>query len=294
MRIYKMKRLLLSLILISVLINAEEILLSHRGGVYHTPGTLNGKVQLEFVVDSGASLVYIPNYVLKQLKASGTVEDSDIIGRGKSQLANGDIVDILIVNIKKLKIGQSEIKNVKAGVGGDNASILLGQSALRRFEPWHIDTQRGVLSITSKKKHQRSYVSPSQKIGRTEVLDFVNHYLTLQNNRDVEALARLYTPKVDYLDKGVLPEKIVLALKERYFREWQKIGISLIKLIETKELKNHPGRMQVKYSSSFNLYNDFEQRGKSGQEVNTLILEKADGSIRIISEKVKTLSVNSY
>lgn len=294
MTVMKAKALLLSMVFFSASLNAEDILLSHKGGVYQTPVTLNGKVQLEFIIDSGASLVYIPNHVFEQLKANGSISNSDILGKGKSQIANGDIVDILIINISKLKIGQTEIKNVKAAVGGDRSAILLGQSALKKLEPWSLDTQKGILKITSNSVSKKNYVSSSHKIDRTEALDFINHYLSLQNSRSLKDIISLYAPKVDYLNKGVVSREFVSAHKERYFREWHKIDIDLIKLIETKEPPSHPEQKIVKFSAVFDLYNDFKHKGKSGQTLNTLLLEKANGSIKIFSEKVKTVAERSY
>jgi clan AA aspartic protease (TIGR02281 family) len=278
----------------AVSLNAEEILLSHRSGVYQTPVTLNGKVQLEFIIDSGASLVYIPNHIFEQLRANGSISNSDILGKGKSRIANGDIVDTLIINISKLKIGQTEIENVKAAVGGDRSSILLGQSALKRLEPWSLDTQKGILRITSKSVSKKNYVSSSQTIDRTEALDFIHHYLSLQNSRSLNAVIALYAPKVDYLNKGIVPREFVSAQKERYFREWHTIKIDLIKLIEIKEPSSHPKQKMVKFSALFDLYNDLKHKGKSGQTLNTLLLKKEDGSIRIFSEKVKTVAERSY
>ena len=290
----KTKVLLLSVFFFSASLNSEEILLSHRGGVYQTPVTLNEKVQLEFVIDSGASLVYIPNHVFEQLKANGSISNSDILGKGKSQIANGDIVDILIINIRKLKIGQTEIENIKAAVGGDRSAILLGQSALKKLEPWSLDTQKGILRIISNNVSKKNYVSSSHKIDRTEALDFINHYLSLQNSRSLKAVVSLYTPKVDYLNRGVVSREFVSDQKERYFREWHKIDIDLIKLIETKELPSRPEQKIVKFSAIFNLYNDIEGKGKSGQTLNTLLLKKANGSIRIFSEKIEVVAERNY
>ena len=290
-----MKKILwLILLSIGASLNAENILLSHRGGVYYIPGTLNDKVQVEFVVDSGASMVYMPNHIFEQLKANGSVKKSDILGIGKSRIANGDIVDILIINIQKLKIGQTEIENVKAGVGGNNSSILLGQSALKRLEPWSLDTKRGILNIKSTKATKKIYVSSSEKIGRSEALGFLQHYLSLENSRSVDGVVSLYALEVDYLDKGDIAIESISIQKERFFRKWHKVRIDMIKLIETKESSTHLNQMIIKYSVTYDLYNDFSHRGKTGQALNTLILEKSDASIKIISEKVKILSENSY
>ncbi len=289
---------IISILLMGTLLSlsgvAEEILLARRGGVFYTPVTVNGKIRLEFVVDSGASLVYLPRSVFEKLKANGSLKNSDILGKGKSRIANGDIVDITIINIKKLKIGQTEIENVRAGIGGENASTLLGQSALKKLEPWSLDTQKSILSIASSRTSPQSYVSSSQKIGRTEILDFIHHYTSVQSSRSLQNVTSLYASKVDYLNKGTLPKEAIAIQKEIFFRKWQKIHINLIKLIEIKDLPSLPNQKRVKYSVTFDLYNDFNHKGKSGQSVYTVILKKSNGMIQIVSEKVKLLSQNSY
>ncbi|MEA3491014.1 MAG: retropepsin-like aspartic protease [Campylobacterota bacterium] len=290
----KTKIVFLTIVFFYLYANAEDILLSHRGGVYYTPVTLNDTIELEFVIDSGASLVYIPDHVFEQLKADNSIENSDILGKGQSRIANGDIVDIIIINIKKLTIGQTEITNIKAGVGINGSLVLLGQSALKRLEPWSLDTKKSILKITSKSISKKRYVSSSQKIGRTEALDFIQHYLSIQNSRSLDALMSLYAPKVDFLGRGVVSSKFIATQKERYFREWPKIQFDMIKLIETKEPSSHPDQQMVKYSTTYDLYNDFEHRGRSGQMQHTLILKKENGSIKIVSEKVESLSQNSY
>ncbi|KYJ86446.1 retropepsin-like aspartic protease family protein [Sulfurovum riftiae] len=289
-----MKFLLAALPLLFISANAEDILLTKRGGVFDVPGVINGKVDVEFTVDSGAGMVYISEGIFKKLQKLGTISRTDIIGRGKSRIANGDLVDILLINLKTLKIGQSEIKNVKAGVGGNGASILLGQSALKRFEPWHIDTKRGILSITSDSKRAKMYVSSAQGISRSEALMFVNHYLTIEKNRDIGALYSLYADKVDYLGKKNVLKRDILSQKEAYYRKWQHIDINMIKFISSKNIPHHPERTEVKYSTMFKLRNNSAQKGKSGQAMNTMVLEKRENTIRIISENVKILSRHSY
>ena len=281
-------------LLLSAISYGENILLTRKNGVYYIPGVLNDKVRLEFTVDTGASLVFIPNYVFDELKKKGTISRSDIIGRGKSQIANGDIVDIVIINLKKLRIGHTEIENIRAGVGGDRSSILLGQSALKKLAPWHLDTKNGILQITSEYIPETVYVSSGKGIGRTEALDFIQHYISLQNSRNPAAITSLYAPKVNYMNRGIVNSSVVYSDKEIFFRKWQKISLNFIELKEFKKQKNRPGLLTVKFSTAYDLYNDFEHRGKSGQALYTLVLEKSNGSIKIVSEKVKTLSESNF
>jgi hypothetical protein len=293
-KIFSLKPILFGMLCSFSQVHTEEIRLLHKGEVYYIPATLNDKIHLEFVIDSGAGIVYIPDYVFKKLKAAGSIHNSDILGQGKSKIANGTLVDTLFFNIRKLKIGKTILENIKGGVGSNGSSILLGQSALKKLEPWSIDTKRGVLKFGSRTKIFKNYVSSSKKINRGEVLGFINYYIALHNSRNENRIPSLYAPQVDYLNDGTLSRRKVVALKKAYLDSWQKIHISLLRLIETKEPALHPNQKIVKFSTAYKLYSDVEQKGQSGQLLYTLILEKSDSSIHIISEKEKILSKHNY
>jgi hypothetical protein len=60
-----------------------------NGGIFVVPVEINGALTLEFGVDSGAADVSIPLDVFSTLKRTGTLRDSDIIGRSTYVLADG-------------------------------------------------------------------------------------------------------------------------------------------------------------------------------------------------------------
>jgi len=138
----------------------EDIKLSYIGGVYHTPVIVNDSVRLDFVVDTGAALVSIPRDVYKTLRRTGTLPKSEFIAVGEFTIANGESMKELIVNIRELKIGNQIIHNVKASVvNSENASLLLGQSALRKLEPWSLNTKKRVLTIGSHSSASNSHAT---------------------------------------------------------------------------------------------------------------------------------------
>src|SRR5262249_24800953 len=53
----------------------EEIPLAKMGGVYQLPAEINGVLTLNFVLDSGASEVFIPADVVLTLLRTGTIQD---------------------------------------------------------------------------------------------------------------------------------------------------------------------------------------------------------------------------
>jgi hypothetical protein len=59
-----------------------------RGG-YTVPVVINEEITLNFVIDSGANLVTIPADVVSELVRAGTLKDTDFIGQGTFQLADG-------------------------------------------------------------------------------------------------------------------------------------------------------------------------------------------------------------
>jgi len=286
--------ILLFIIFILLHLNADEIRLIKRGSVYYAPALINNTIRTHFIIDSGAAVVYIPNSMFQKLRASGTIQNSDILGEGYSRIANGDLVRTLFINIRKLKIGNTVLTNVKGGVGGDNASILLGQSALKKLEPWHIDTKHKVFRFGRKTKIHKGYVSASKKINRGEVLTFINYYISLHNHGIPQRTAALYAPQVNYLNHGTIPRKKVLAFKEDFMDQWQQIRFSLLRVIDIKPDSSQPNRTKVVFSVTYKLYSDMEQRGETGQMQIELLLEKRDRTIRIVSEKQKVLSKNRY
>jgi predicted aspartyl protease len=58
-------------------------------GTYTISVQINGALVLPFVLDTGASLVVIPEDVFRTLSRTGTVTKSDFIGTGTAVLADG-------------------------------------------------------------------------------------------------------------------------------------------------------------------------------------------------------------
>ena len=49
--------------------------------------------------------------------------------------------------IRSLRVGNTVVQNVKAGVVSSKGSLLLGQSFLERFKSWSIDNTKGGLNF---------------------------------------------------------------------------------------------------------------------------------------------------
>ncbi|NVZ08722.1 retroviral-like aspartic protease family protein [Allochromatium humboldtianum] len=123
---------------------AEEIKIFKEGGVYHLPVKINQSIELNFIIDTGASTVHIPIDVALTLMRAGTISDSDFLGEQSYKTADGSIVENMRFNLRNIRIGEKSIHNVEASVGSIESPLLLGQNVLAKLEPWHLSTSRGV------------------------------------------------------------------------------------------------------------------------------------------------------
>jgi len=104
-----------------------------ENGVYTTPCKVNG-LQLRFIFDTGASNVCLSLSEAIFMLKNGYLEESDVHGSSKSQIANGDIVNNTTITIKELEIGNIKLHDIDALVIHElTAPLLLGQSAIQKL-----------------------------------------------------------------------------------------------------------------------------------------------------------------
>ena len=81
---------------------------------------------------------------------------SDIKGTGQSQLADGSIVNHATIVLRDVEIGGMHIHNIDATViEGQNAPLLLGQSAISELGRISIEGNRLVIHSADKKLTQK-------------------------------------------------------------------------------------------------------------------------------------------
>lgn len=111
----------------------EEIPMQEYGGVYKVPCVVND-VPMDFIFDTGASSVCISLTEANFLYRQGKLTDKDFIGISYSQIANGDIVPNASVILRKIEIGNLELRDVDAIITlSSDAPLLLGQSAIQKL-----------------------------------------------------------------------------------------------------------------------------------------------------------------
>lgn len=112
-----------------------QIQMEEYGGVYRIPCSVNG-AKMKFIFDTGASNVCLSLSMAEYLYDNDYITSDDILGKGSSSVADGRIVDHVIINIRDIEISGNHIKNVQAVViDGQNAPLLMGQSAIQKIGP---------------------------------------------------------------------------------------------------------------------------------------------------------------
>ena len=116
-------------------------------GVYEVPCKIND-LPLKFILDTGASDVTISSTDAKFMLKNNYLHSQDIIGKRRYLTASGDIIEWTKIKLRKIQIGELELRNVEASiVHNQDAPLLLGQSVLKRLGRYNIDSSKSILTI---------------------------------------------------------------------------------------------------------------------------------------------------
>jgi clan AA aspartic protease (TIGR02281 family) len=126
---------------------SPSVAMKKEGATYVVPVLVNNVITLDFVVDSGAADVSIPEDVVTTLMRLGTIEKTDFLGEQTYVLADGSRVQSKTFRIRTLKVGDRVLENVTGSVADKKGALLLGQSFLGRFKSWSIDNTKHALVL---------------------------------------------------------------------------------------------------------------------------------------------------
>ncbi len=99
------------------------------------------------IFDTGAAAVSLSMTMASYLYENDYIKKEDIVGKGKSQTADGTIVDHVVINLRDIEISGLHIKNIKATViAGQNAPLLLGQTAIQALGPVTIEGNKLIIN----------------------------------------------------------------------------------------------------------------------------------------------------
>ena len=107
--------------------------MEQEAGLYKIPCKVNG-AKMKMIFDTGASSVAISSSIAEYLYENDYITKDDIIGTGKAQVADGRIVNNIIINLRDIEIDGIHVYNVQATVNESLASpLLFGQSAIQKL-----------------------------------------------------------------------------------------------------------------------------------------------------------------
>ena len=118
-----------------------------EGGVYLVPIEVNG-VPMEFIFDTGASIISISAAEAIFLYKQNKLTDDDFLGTQQFIDATGNVSEGTVILLKTVRIGNKTLTNVQASIVHNlEAPLLLGQSALSRFGTISIDYNRNEIIL---------------------------------------------------------------------------------------------------------------------------------------------------
>ena len=114
-----------------------------RDGVKYIEVSLNRTFTVRMILDSGCSGALISVAEAQQLYSEGVLTDEDFVGKSKSMIADGSVVENMVVNLREVIIGGKIIcPNVQATVSSNaHAPLLLGNEVLNRTASYTVDNK---------------------------------------------------------------------------------------------------------------------------------------------------------
>lgn len=114
--------------------------------------TVNRQFTVKMILDSGCSSTLISIAEAKYLYEKGCFTQDDILGTTQSQIADGSIVENMVINLRELVIGgQIVCTNVTATVSANTqAPLLLGNEVLNRVPSYSVDNENKLIKFKLK------------------------------------------------------------------------------------------------------------------------------------------------
>lgn len=121
---------------------AEDVVVPFNdyGGVRTIQVKINDCSEFPMIFDTGCSGMTLSVAEVYVLAKQGCITADDIEGYGYSTIADGSIVQNMIINVKQIQIGDLICHDIKASVSNnENAPLLLGNGVLNQVESFSTD-----------------------------------------------------------------------------------------------------------------------------------------------------------
>ena len=122
-----------------------------NAGVKYVKVSVNG-FGFEMIFDTGCSGTLISLAEANYLYEKGYLKSEDYLGKSKSQIADGSIVENMVFNLKEVIIDEKiHCADVTATVSANsNAPLLLGNEVLNRVASYTIDNENKTINFKLK------------------------------------------------------------------------------------------------------------------------------------------------
>ncbi len=130
---------------------------------------ING-VKKPFHFDTGASLISFSKEFYNYLYNNKYISDSDIIGKRKTLMGSGKEEEVLLINLKNIKIGDVYLTNIEAVVfENSEVPFLLGQNVFSKFDNITINNieNKIILEKKSEIENLKQYIKNDNSINVT-------------------------------------------------------------------------------------------------------------------------------
>lgn len=119
------------------------------GGVKYIEVELNRTFSVRMILDSGCSNALISVAEAQHLYSKGVLTDDDFVGKSRSMIADGSVVEDMVVNLREIIIGGKIVcPNVQATVSSNaQAPLLLGNDVLNRTASYTVDNQNKTINF---------------------------------------------------------------------------------------------------------------------------------------------------
>lgn len=122
---------------------------TEQGGVKFVDVKINRTIGVNMILDSGCSGTLISVDEANYLYKKGVLAANDIKGITQAQIADGSIVENMVINLREIVIGgQIVCPNVEATVSANSgAPLLLGNEVLNRIASYTVDNEHKVINF---------------------------------------------------------------------------------------------------------------------------------------------------
>ena len=127
--------------------NEVDVPFIEQDGEKYIDVTVNGKLTVKMILDSGCSTTLISIAEARYLYEKGCITEDDFLGTTQTQIADGSIGESMVVNLRELVISDKIVcYNVTATVAENaKAPLLLGNEVLNRVPSYSVDNENKLI-----------------------------------------------------------------------------------------------------------------------------------------------------